>query len=41
MHKVGRINWDANGLNKNPSSSKEDTTKACWHGGVDLEAIPS
>jgi hypothetical protein len=27
-------------LNQNPSSNKEDTTQAHWHGDVDLEAIP-
>jgi hypothetical protein len=35
-----KVNWDANGLNQNPSSSKEDTTKARWHGDVDLEVVP-
>ncbi len=38
---VGKVNWDANGLNQNPSSNKEETIKARWHGDVDLEAIPS
>ncbi len=41
MHSVGRDNWDASGLNQNPSSKKEDTTKAHWHGDVDFEALPS
>ncbi len=27
-------------MNRNPSSNEEDNTKACWHGDVDLEAIP-
>ncbi len=41
MHRVGRVNWDVDGLNQNPSSSQEDTTKVRWHGDVDLEAIPN
>jgi hypothetical protein len=39
VHKVGRGNWDANGLNWNPSSSEEDTTSAKWYGEVGLEAM--
>jgi hypothetical protein len=39
IHKVDRVNWDANGLNWNPSSSEEDTIGARWHGEVDLEAM--
>ncbi len=27
-------------MNQNPSSNEEDTTRAYWHGDVDLEAIP-
>ncbi len=27
-------------MNQNPSSNGEDTTRAHWHGDVDLEAIP-
>ncbi len=34
------VNQDANGLNQNPSSNKEDTIKARWHGDVDLEVVP-
>jgi hypothetical protein len=40
IHRAGRVNWDVNGLNRNPSSNKEDTIGAHWHGDVDLEAIP-
>jgi hypothetical protein len=25
IHRVGMINWDANGLRQNPSSSKDNT----------------
>ncbi len=39
MHRAGRLNRDANGLNRNPSSNKENTTRACWHGDVDFEAV--
>jgi hypothetical protein len=37
--RVGRVNQDADGLNRNPSSSEEDTTNARWHGEVDLEVV--
>ncbi len=40
IHKHGRVNRDVDGLSQNPSSNEEDTTKACWHGDVDLEAVP-
>jgi len=40
VHRAGRVNWDANGLNKNPSTNKEDTTKAHWHGDINLDTIP-
>jgi hypothetical protein len=40
VHKVGRVNWDADGLTWNPSFNEEDTTGVRWHGEVDLEAIP-
>jgi hypothetical protein len=36
----GRVNRNANGLSRNPSSSEEDTIGARWHGKMDLEAIP-
>ncbi len=39
IHKVDRVNQDANGLNWNPSSNEEDTISARWHGEVDLEAM--
>ncbi len=39
VHKVGKVNWDVDGLSHNPSSSEEDTTSARWHGEVDLEAM--
>ncbi len=29
LHRAGRLNRDANGLNRNPSSNKENTTRAC------------
>jgi hypothetical protein len=25
IHKVGMVNWDANGLSQNPSSNKDNT----------------
>ncbi len=40
IHKLGKVNQDVDGLNQNPSSNKEDTIGACWHGDVNLEAIP-
>jgi len=40
VHKVDRVNRDANGLSWNPSSSEKDTIGAKRHGEVDLEAIP-
>ncbi len=40
VHRVGRVNWDDDGLSRNPSSNEEDTTCAKWHGKVDLEAMP-
>jgi hypothetical protein len=39
IQKVGKVNWDADGFNWNPSFSEEDTTSARWHGKVDLEAM--
>ncbi len=39
IHKLGKVNWDADGLSWNPSSNKEDTTGARWHGDVDLEVV--
>ncbi len=39
VHKASRVNGDVDGLNWNPSSNEEDTTKAQWHGDMDLEAI--
>ncbi len=41
IHKVGRVNWDVDGLNQNPSSNEEDNIKVRWHGDVDLEIVPS
>jgi hypothetical protein len=35
-----RVNQDAHGLNRNPSSNEEDTIDARWHGEVDLEVVP-
>jgi hypothetical protein len=40
IHMPCMVNQDANGLNQNPSSNKEDTVKARWHGDVDLEVVP-
>jgi hypothetical protein len=40
VHKAGSVNWDANGLSRNPSFNEEDTTNARWHGKVDLEVVP-
>jgi hypothetical protein len=40
IHRPCKVNQDANGLNQNPSSNKEDTTGALWHDDVDLEIIP-
>jgi hypothetical protein len=36
VHKVGRLNWDVDGLNQNPSFSEKDTIVAKWHGKVNL-----
>ncbi len=41
IHKVGRVNWDVDGLNQYPSSNEEDNIRVRWHGGVDLEIVPS
>jgi len=37
---LSRVNQDANGLNRNPSSNEENTTRACWRGDVNLETVP-
>jgi hypothetical protein len=34
IHSANRVNWDANTLSWNPSSYKEDTTRAWWHDDV-------
>ncbi len=39
VHKVNRVNQDANGLNRNPSSSDEDTIGSKCHEKVDLEVV--
>jgi hypothetical protein len=39
IHRLGRVNRDVVGLSQNPSSKKEDTIGAHWHGDVDLKAI--
>ncbi len=36
---LGKVNQNVDGLIWNPSSNKEDTIGACWHGDVDLEVI--
>jgi hypothetical protein len=40
FHKVGRANWDVDGLNQIPNFNKEDIIGVHWHGDVELEAIP-
>jgi hypothetical protein len=40
IHRLSRVKRYANGLSWNPSSNEEDTTRASWHGDVDLEVIP-
>jgi len=37
---AGRVNCHANLLSLNPTSSKEDTIKAQWHGDMNLEVLP-
>jgi hypothetical protein len=39
IHRVGRLNWDVDGLNQNPSFSEKDTIVAEWHGKVNLEVV--
>ncbi len=39
VHRVGKVNWDVDGLIWSPSYNEEDPIEACWHNGVDLEAI--
>jgi hypothetical protein len=39
LHRVGRVNWDVDGLSQNSCSSEEDTTCARWHGEVDLKVV--
>ncbi len=39
VDRVGKLNWDADGLNRNSSYSEEDSTGAKWHGEVDLEVM--
>jgi len=29
VHKAGMVNQDTNGLNQNPNTTEEDTTRAC------------
>ncbi len=41
IHKVGKVDWDVDGLSQNPSSNEEDNIKVQWHGDVDLEIVPS
>jgi hypothetical protein len=36
---VSRVNFDANWLNWNTSSTEEDTIGACCHGDVDLKVV--
>jgi hypothetical protein len=40
IHRLGRVNRDADGLNQNPSSNEDDTIETHWHGDVDLEVVP-
>jgi hypothetical protein len=39
VHKVGKVNWDVNGLSRNSSFNEKDTIGAKWHGKVDLEVV--
>jgi hypothetical protein len=39
IHKLGRVHQDVNGLNRYPSSNKEDTIGVHWHDEVDLEVV--
>jgi len=39
IQKLGRVIQDVDGLNRNPSSNKEDTIGVHWHGDVDLEVV--
>ncbi len=39
IHNPIRVTWNVDGFSRNPSSNEEDTTRACWHGNVDLEVI--
>jgi hypothetical protein len=39
VHRVGKVDWDVDGLIWSPSCNEEDPIGACWHNGVHLEAI--
>ncbi len=39
VHKPGVINFDADGLSRNPCTSQEDNTGARWHGEGDEEMV--
>jgi hypothetical protein len=34
VHRASKVNRYVNGLNRNPSTNEEDTTKAHWHGDI-------
>lgn len=40
IHKVSRVNQDADGLSWNQSYSEEDTIAVQWHGDINLEVVP-
>jgi hypothetical protein len=39
IHRLGRVDQNADGLSWNPNSNEEDTTSVPRHGDVDLKAI--
>jgi hypothetical protein len=39
VHRVGKVNWDVDGLIWSSNCNEDDPIEACWHNGVDLEAI--
>jgi hypothetical protein len=40
IHMASKVNWNVDGLSRNPNLNQEDTIGAHWHGDVDLETIP-
>jgi hypothetical protein len=39
VHRAYKVNWDVNGLSRNPNYSENDITKVRCHGDVDLEVV--